>query len=189
MAGSLYFWEMLLPALGLCLPLNRREKSLWKAVACMITGVVLLMVIMKLAQTKYEGTLISMGENIMFSMMMLGWFLVIWSLVIGCIYFFVQCSLREAMYIFALSYGVEHIFYCIRLLTEWLTGGHIGNTAPLIYLPCMAGSFLLAYFWSDCGRVGTQYCGRRTELCAYSQYLCNSVLHFHVIKPEGTASS
>lgn len=147
MAGSLYFWEMLLPALGLCLPLNRREKSLWKAVACMITGVVLLMVIMKLAQTKYEGTLISMGENIMFSMMMLGWFLVIWSLVIGCIYFFVQCSLREAMYIFALSYGVEHIFYCIRLLTEWLTGGHIGNTAPLIYLPCMAGSFLLAYFW------------------------------------------
>ena len=113
----------------------------------MITGVVLLTVIMKLAQTKYEGTLISMGENIMFSMMMLGWFLVIWSLVIGCIYFFVQCSLREAMYIFALSYGVEHIFYCIRLLTEWLTGGHIGNTAPLIYLPCMAGSFLLAYFW------------------------------------------
>ena len=75
MAGSLYFWEMLLPALGLCLPLNRREKSLWKAVTCMIAGVVLLTVIMKLAQTKYEGTLISMGENIMFSMMMLGWFL------------------------------------------------------------------------------------------------------------------
>lgn len=147
MAGSLYFWEMLLPALGLCLPLNRREKSLWKAVTCMITSVVLLTVIMKLAQTKYEGTLISMGENIMFSMMMLGWFLVIWSLVIGCIYFFVQCSLREAMYIFALSYGVEHIFYCIRLLTEWLTGGRIGNTDPLIYLPCMVGSFLLAYFW------------------------------------------
>ena len=90
MAGSLYFWEMLLPALGLCLPLNRREKSLWKAVTCMITGVVLLTVIMKLAQTKYEGTLISMGENIMFSMMMLGWFLVIWSLVIGCIYFCIK---------------------------------------------------------------------------------------------------
>ena len=154
MAGSLYFWEMLLPALGLCLPLNRREKSLWKAVTCMITGVVLLMVIMKLAQTKYEGTLKSMGENIMFSMMMLGWFLVIWSLVIGCIYFFVQCSLREAMYIFALSYGVEHIFYCIRLLTEWLTGGHLSAGPSFRRVPSVIrkSSTILRSPVHPCGR-------------------------------------
>lgn len=57
------------------------------------------------------------------------------------------------MYIFALSYGVEHIFYCIRVLVEHFTSGIIGNKHPLVYIPCLAGSFLLAYFWFAKGTV------------------------------------
>lgn len=69
------------------------------------------------------------------------------------IYFCTESSIYEAMYIFALSYGVEHIFYCIRVLVEHFTGGIIGNKHPLVYIPCLAGSFLLAYFWFAKGTV------------------------------------
>ena len=79
--------------------------------------------------------------------LMFVWFVLIWAILIFSIYFCTESSIYEAMYIFALSAGVEHILYCIRVLVEHFTGGIIGNKHPLVYIPCLAGSFLLAYYW------------------------------------------
>lgn len=78
--------------------------------------------------------------------LMLAWFVLTWTTLVLAIHFFTESTIYEAIYIFALSYGIEHIFYCIRILTEYATGGVIGNKHPIVYVPCLAGSFLLSYF-------------------------------------------
>ena len=65
---------------------------------------------------KYYGTEMQQGilwvESVI---LMFVWFVLIWAILIFSIYFCTESSIYEAMYIFALSYGVEHIFYCIRV--------------------------------------------------------------------------
>ena len=115
--------------------------------AIIIVGTCLLGVL-PIFYIKYYGTEMQQGilwvESVI---LMFVWFVLIWAILIFSIYFCTESSIYEAMYIFALSYGVEHIFYCIRVLVEHFTGGIIGNKHPLVYIPCLAGSFLLAYFW------------------------------------------
>lgn len=124
-----------------------------KAMAIIIVGTCLLGVL-PIFYIKYYGTEMQQGilwvESVI---LMFVWFVLIWAILIFSIYFCTESSIYEAMYIFALSYGVEHIFYCIRVLVEHFTGGIIGNKHPLVYIPCLAGSFLLAYFWFAKGTV------------------------------------
>lgn len=149
----LYMLEMLLPAIGLCIPLKKREHGMGKAMAIIIVGTCLLGVL-PIFYIKYYGTEMQQGilwvESVI---LMFVWFALIWAILIFSIYFCTESSIYEAMYIFALSYGVEHIFYCIRVLVEHFTGGIIGNKHPIVYIPCLAGSFLLAYFWFAKGTV------------------------------------
>ena len=149
----LYMLEMLLPAIGLCIPLKKRKHGMGKAMAIIIVGTCLLGVL-PIFYIKYYGTEMQQGilwvESVI---LMFVWFVLIWAILIFSIYFCTESSIYEAMYIFALSYGVEHIFYCIRVLVEHFTGGIIGNKHPLVYIPCLAGSFLLAYFWFAKGTV------------------------------------
>ena len=145
--------EMLLPAIGLCIPLKKRKHGMGKAMAIIIVGTCLLGVL-PIFYIKYYGTEMQQGilwvESVI---LMFVWFVLIWAILIFSIYFCTESSIYEAMYIFALSYGVEHIFYCIRVLVEHFTSGIIGNKHPLVYIPCLAGSFLLAYFWFAKGTV------------------------------------
>lgn len=124
-----------------------------KAMAIIIVGTCLLGVL-PIFYIKYYGTEMQQGilwvESVI---LMFVWFVLIWAILIFSIYFCTESSIYEAMYIFALSYGVEHIFYCIRVLVEHFTSGIIGNKHPLVYIPCLAGSFLLAYFWFAKGTV------------------------------------
>ena len=149
----LYMLEMLLPAIGLCIPLKKRKHGMGKAMTIIIVGTCLLGVL-PIFYIKYYGTEMQQGilwvESVI---LMFVWFVLIWAILIFSIYFCTESSIYEAMYIFALSYGVEHIFYCIRVLVEHFTGGIIGNKHPLVYIPCLAGSFLLAYFWFAKGTV------------------------------------
>ena len=149
----LYMLEMLLPAIGLCIPLKKRKHGMGKAMAIIIVGTCLLGVL-PIFYIKYYGTEMQQGilwvESVI---LMFVWFVLIWAILIFSIYFCTESSIYEAMYIFALSYGVEHIFYCIRVLVEHFTSGIIGNKHPLVYIPCLAGSFLLAYFWFAKGTV------------------------------------
>ena len=149
----LYMLEMLLPAIGLCIPLKKRKHGMGKAMAIIIVGTCLLGVL-PIFYIKYYGTEMQQGilwvESVI---LMFVWFVLIWAILIFSINFCTESSIYEAMYIFALSYGVEHIFYCIRVLVEHFTGGIIGNKHPLVYIPCLAGSFLLAYFWFAKGTV------------------------------------
>lgn len=149
----LYMLEMLFPAIGLCIPLKKRKHGMGKAMAIIIVGTCLLGVL-PIFYIKYYGT--EMQQGILWVepvILMFVWFVLIWVILIFSIYFCTESSIYEAMYIFALSYGVEHIFYCIRVLVEHFTGGIIGNKYPLVYIPCLAGSFLLAYFWFVKGTV------------------------------------
>ena len=149
----LYMLEMLLPVIGLCIPLKKRKHGMGKAMAIIIVGTCLLGVL-PIFYIKYYGTEMQQGilwvESVI---LMFVWFVLIWAILIFSIYFCTESSIYEAMYIFALSYGVEHIFYCIRVLVEHFTSGIIGNKHPLVYIPCLAGSFLLAYFWFAKGTV------------------------------------
>ena len=149
----LYMLEMLLPAIGLCIPLKKRKHGMGKAMAIIIVGTCLLGVL-PIFYIKYYGTEMQQGilwvESVI---LMFVWFVLIWAILIFSIYFCTESSIYEAMYIFALSYGVEHIFYCIRVLVEHFTSGIIGNKHPLVYIPCLADSFLLAYFWFAKGTV------------------------------------
>ena len=112
-----------------------------KAMAIIIVGTCLLGVL-PIFYIKYYGTEMQQGilwvESVI---LMFVWFVLIWAILIFSIYFCTESSIYEAMYIFALSYGVEHIFYCIRVLVEHFTGGIIGNKHPLVYIPCLAGCF------------------------------------------------
>ena len=149
----LYLFEMVLPAIGLCLPLKKRNRGMEKALAAVFMGMFLLTVmagsyIKQFGLEKIEVALFTQGIG-----MTLVWFFMVWAVLVSAIYLYTESSIYEAIYIFALSYGIEHIFYCIRVLTEYASGGVIGNKHPVIYLPCLAGSFLLAYFWFARGTV------------------------------------
>lgn len=149
----LYMLEMLLPALGFCIPLKKKNYGACKAIAVILAGIFLLG-LMPLLAIKYYGmelekTILPAYGNFL----MMGWFFLTWAILIFSIYFYTESTIYEAMYIFALSYGVEHIFYCVRILTEYVTGGIIHNKHPVIYLPCLIGSFALAYFWFAKGTV------------------------------------
>lgn len=105
----LYMLEMLLPAIGLCIPLKKRKHGMGKAMAIIIVGTCLLGVL-PIFYIKYYGTEMQQGilwvESVI---LMFVWFVLIWAILIFSIYFCTESSIYEAMYIFALSYGVEHI--------------------------------------------------------------------------------
>lgn len=144
----LYMLEMLLPAIGLCIPLKKRKHGMGKAMAIIIVGTCLLGVL-PIFYIKYYGTEMQQGilwvESVI---LMFVWFVLIWAILIFSIYFCTESSIYEAMYIFALSYGVEHIFYCIRVLVEHFTSGIIGNKPPA----CHTFRVLQAlFFWRISG--------------------------------------
>ena len=149
----LYLMEMLLPALGLCIPLKKRRYGIGRAAAVVLSGM-LVLGILPGVYIRYCG--MEVVQNLFSAwgvLFMMLWFITTWGILIFSIYLYTESSIYEAMYIFALSYGVEHIFYCIRVLVEHFTGGMIQNKHPLVYIPCLAGSFLLAYFWFAKGTV------------------------------------
>lgn len=153
----LYLLEMLLPAIGLCLPLKKRRHGIPKALAIVFAGFLLSGLITTFFINHF-GTAIA--ENLSQPEQFAGlifWFFMIWAIIISAIYLYTENSIYDSIYIFALSYGIEHIFYCIRILTEYITNGVIDNKHPVIYLSCLFGSFLLAYFWFA---KGTIYDGR-----------------------------
>ena len=153
----LYLLEMLLPAIGLCLPLKKRRHGIPKALAVVFAGFLICRIMTSFFLNHLETI---MAENIPLAEKLTGlilWLFIIWAIIINAIYLYTENSLYNSIYIFALSYGIEHIFYCIRILTEYITNGVINNKHPVIYLPCLLGSFLLAYFWFA---KGTIYDGR-----------------------------
>ena len=103
----LYMLEMLLPAIGLCIPLKKRKHGMGKAMAIIIVGTCLLGVL-PIFYIKYYGTEMQQGifwvESVI---LMFVWFVLIWAILIFSIYFCTESSIYEAMYIFALSYGVH----------------------------------------------------------------------------------
>ena len=127
----LYMLEMLLPAIGLCIPLKKRKHGMGKAMAIIIVGTCLLGVL-PIFYIKYYGTEMQQGilwvESVI---LMFVWFVLIWAILIFSIYFCTESSIYEAMYIFALSYGVEHIFMedVKAYLEKVLTGVHMDCVA------------------------------------------------------------
>ena len=142
-----YLIEMLLPVLGICSGLNKKKYPILKGTACLCLGVlldVLMTIVLKLLG--YEGSdyMDITSSNYIF---LLFWFMAIWVAVIVGIYFVTDVSFHEAVYLFAISYGIEHIFYCVRELFDHYSGGHISEKQPILYTFCLLGSFAMAYFW------------------------------------------
>ncbi len=142
-----YLIEMLLPVLGICSGLNKKKYPILKGTACLCLGLlldVLMTVVLKLLG--YEGS-DYMDVTSSTYIFLLFWFMAIWGAVIVGIYFATDVSFHEAVYLFAISYGIEHIFYCVRQLFDHYSGGRISEDQPILYTFCLLGSFAMAYFW------------------------------------------
>ncbi|MCR4674399.1 MAG: ATP-binding protein [Lachnospiraceae bacterium] len=143
-----YVIEMLLPIIGICMPLNKRKNGLLKG-ACLLgailAGNALFYEIMEGLGYSADWTnhLTSMRE---YSLLLL-WFVVIWLAVILFIFLWTEVSFRNAIYLFAISYAVEHIYYCIRIFIEYLSQGVVSEHQPVFYAATLVISFLSAYFW------------------------------------------
>lgn len=142
-----YLFEMLLPVIGICLVLNKRKHPLVKGLICVVVGLLLdVIMVGVLRLLGYEGNDYSdiTPSSYIF---LLCWFMAIWIAVIVGIYFSCEVTLHEAIYLFAVSYGIEHIFYCIRELVDSCTKGNIPDNQPVLYTACIVSSFMMAYFW------------------------------------------
>ena len=95
----------------------------------------------------YKGSGYSDVNSIANYIVLVGWFIGIWLTVIIGIYFAFEVTFHESLYLFAVSYAIEHIFYCIRELVSYVLSGGISDNQPVLYSVCLVGSFLLAYFW------------------------------------------
>ena len=142
-----YLLEMLLPVVGICIVLNKKKHPLIKGVACV--GLGLLFDVVMTSVLKMQGFSGTDYADVTPStyIFVLFWFMSIWIAVIVGIYLACDVSLHEAIYLFAVSYGIEHIFYCIRELVDYRTNGMIADNQPILYTICLIGSFCMAYFW------------------------------------------
>lgn len=147
-----YLLEMLMPTIGLCIVIGKRKNGLIKAICCIaVSQIFNYAMILAAKNVGYAETEIITGmAGYAF---IIGWFIVSWLFVVASIYLWTEVTLYEAVYIFAVSYSIEHIFYCIRSLVEYVSNGKILADQPVIYMACLIGSFLLAYYWFAKGTV------------------------------------
>ena len=142
-----YSLEMLIPVLGICSVLNKRKYPLLRGAGCVCLGFLLDVAMAGLLKLfGYEGTDYS-DKTPSTYIILLFWFMAIWIAVIVGIYFATEVNFHEAIYLFAISYCIEHIFYCIRELFDYCTDGRIADNQPILYTFCLIGSFVVAHFW------------------------------------------
>ena len=142
-----YMLEMLMPVIGICIVLNKKKYPLLKSVFCLLAGLIFNLVFgIILLQAGYSGSNITDITSNGYIILLL-WFIVIWVAVIVGIYLSFEVTFHEAIYLFAVSYAIEHIFYCIRVLVDYYSGGRIPEHQPLMYAISLICSFLMAYFW------------------------------------------
>ena len=140
-----YFFEMVVPVIGMCIPLEKKPHGAWKALIMVaisqVMGIVSWVMAKHMGITEAQSAMDTVG-----SAYVILWFIILWTLVLVGIYVWVQASVYETIYIFAISYAVEHIFYCIRTLGAYVSGGAITVDFPPMYYPCLIASFFVAYF-------------------------------------------
>jgi hypothetical protein len=142
-----YMLEMLMPVIGICIVLNKKKYPLVKSALCLFAGVFLNLAIGTiLMKAGYSGSNITDITSNGYIILLL-WFIVIWLAVIVGIYLSLEVTFHEAFYLFAVSYAIEHIFYCIRVLVDYYSGGRVPEHQPLMYAISLICSFLMAYFW------------------------------------------
>ena len=131
-----YILEMLLPVIGICLPAKKRKYGLAKAVAIIAAGVFIgISLTSFLIILGYEDETLSTIEagSIAFGYIF-AWFFLIWVSVIAAIFNWIEVTKQEAVYLFAISYAIEHIFYCIRVIVEYLSAGRIAEHEIVQYI-------------------------------------------------------
>ncbi len=142
-----YMLEMLMPVIGICIVLNKKKYPLVKSALCLFAGVFLNLAIGTiLMKAGYSGSNITDITSNGYIILLL-WFIVIWLAVIVGIYLSLEVTFHEPFYLFAVSYAIEHIFYCIRVLVDYYSGGRVPEHQPLMYAISLICSFLMAYFW------------------------------------------
>ncbi len=142
-----YMLEMLMPVIGICIVLNKKKYPLVKSALCLFAGVFLNLAIGTiLMKAGYSGSNITDIPSNGYIVLLL-WFIAIWVAVIVGIYLSFEVTFHEAIYLFAVSYAIEHIFYCIRVLVDYYSGGRVPEHQPLMYAISLICSFLMAYFW------------------------------------------
>lgn len=142
-----YLLEMLISVLGICSVLNKKKYPLLRGAGCVCLGLLLdvaMTGVLKLFG--YEGTEYSDITPSTY-IILLFWFMAIWIAVIVGIYFATEVNFHEAIYLYAIGYCIEHIFYCVRELFAYCTNGRIPDNQPILYIICLIGSFVMAYFW------------------------------------------
>ncbi|SDZ76911.1 GHKL domain-containing protein [Pseudobutyrivibrio sp. ACV-2] len=143
-----YLLEMLLPVLGICIVLNKHKHPILKGALCVAIGLIVDMAIIWIFKLLgYEGSEFSDVNSMSNYFVLLIWFMAIWLIVIIGIYIVFEVTFQEALYLFAVSYAIEHIFYCIRELVSFASGSNISDNHPVLYSICLIASFLLAYLW------------------------------------------
>lgn len=146
--GILYVLEMMFPVLGFCLPVTKEWKKYTKGVLLLIGGVTIVSLIQTILVARTDIIDLFLTKiGIISYITILFWFFIFWLIVLMFIKIILGMSIKKTIYIFSLSYAVEHIFFCIRLLTEYLSRGWIARDHRLLYVLCLFGSFFFAYFW------------------------------------------
>ncbi len=144
-----YLLEMLLPVVGICILLDKHKHGVIKGAISVVIGAVLDCLQIVLMQSvfsteTYQNNIRNI--DISFGFIFL-WFFIMWCAVTIGIYLCNKVTIKEAVYLFALSYAIEHIFYCIRKLFSYYSGGTISEYNAILYISCILGSFVTAYFW------------------------------------------
>ena len=142
-----YMLEMLMPVIGICIVLNKKKYPLLKSVFCLLAGLIFNLVFGTiLMKAGYSGSNITDITSNGYIILLL-WFIAIWVAVIVSVYLSFEVTFHEAIYLFAVSYAIEHIFYCIRVLVDYYSGGRVPEHQPFMYAISLICSFLMAYFW------------------------------------------
>lgn len=140
-----YLLEIIPPILGICLGIEKKNNGLLKAIICVIIGFLVdTGMTMFLLMLGFEGDTIT-DVTMSTYIYVLVWFISVWLAVIFGIFFSCKVTLHEAVYLFAISYAIEHIFYCIRMLAAYIF--NISDDQIVLYVSCLIGSFVMAYFW------------------------------------------
>ena len=147
--GIHYLSEMLIPIMGFCIPIISDKKRFMKGM-----GILLLTcaAIAASSQLALLSPLVQQAEatdpnNAVAGSIIIFWFAINWTALIVFIRIVTDLNIRMSIYIFALAYAVEHIFYCIRIAVAYASNETIASDVWYLYIPCLIGSFLLAYFW------------------------------------------
>lgn len=145
-SNILYLLEMLFPIVGLCIPVIPEKKRIAKGMLLLLASGIVVSIVAQLAE-KYFNTLLDNDYKTVPVYLILCWFLVNWSFLILFIKLVTDSNIRESIYIFALAYAIEHIFYCLREFLAYATKTYVMDSSWYIYIPCLVLSFVLAYFW------------------------------------------